>query len=108
MNPLSAYLDKVETHTWRDMMKIYAAVMMIVGLLCNIFIREGRFAEDKEGEKTQDKYEDLDSDSTETTTTKYFGCSASLITDINLWIIAILLLSFAIYIPKIHFVSSLR
>ncbi|XP_046379676.2 monocarboxylate transporter 10-like [Haliotis rufescens] len=102
MNPLSAHLDRVAPDTWRDTMRIYGGIMLVVGLFCNIIMRKK--TEIPEDERTPQQYEDLDG----STGHPFVGCSTALITDTCLWTMGIFLLSFAIYVPKVHFMQYME
>ncbi|XP_074660593.1 monocarboxylate transporter 13-like [Tubulanus polymorphus] len=103
VNPVAVYLDQHETADWRDTYRIFAVIIGVVGILPAIIMR-------RSGGKKQRDYEDLDGEASaqkkNPTCLENIGNYVNSLSGLTSpWILAILLISYGIFIPKIHFIK---
>ncbi|XP_050408990.1 monocarboxylate transporter 14 [Patella vulgata] len=148
MNPIAAYFDAVEIHTWRDTMKIFSLAILVIGLFCSLFIRDNKPSDfhsldeetiidtDKTHKNVDEKSSDVGAINNDVMDEKTsikddvtdkqdetrgvmslnntmegpdeWRCSWYLLYAVTIWIFAIFLLSFSIYIPKVHFIQYMH
>ena len=98
MNPLCAHLDKIESHSWRDTLKIFSATILLLGGVCAVPL----VAPPRPSDANQEDYEELEPG------TKGWrkNMTCTLAKSILFWVLGTFLLAFAVFIPKTHFVSK--
>ncbi|XP_064601053.1 uncharacterized protein LOC135467219 [Liolophura sinensis] len=132
VNPLVAYLDNIEGHTWRDTIRIFSLVVLITGFVCSLPMTRrgltifGTSVNPKEG------YEDLDKQCSDVTgedqsdiqgdekpkirrkepparqnslVLLFENQTAGILLG---WTSGMFLLSVAIFIPKVHFIQYMH
>lgn len=130
VNPLVAYLDGIEGHTWRDTIRIFSLVVFITGFVCALPMTRRGMTVFGTTVHTKEGYEDLDKQCSDVKGEGQSDIheeekhqvmkkdpparqnSLILLFDNQTpgillgWTSGMLLLAVAIFIPKVHFVSE--